>query len=248
MALKGKKVVITRDIEGGREFSEKVSSKGGIPILLPVIEFKENFSEDKVFLNKISTFDIFIFPSKNSVKYFFNKILPEKIFKKRIFAVGNRTRKELFMRGLSVEELPEEYTGSSLSSKIRETSDLKGKKILIPSSNIARRENYYILEKSGGRLYFWTVYLNLKRKFNREEIEEVLNSHYITFFSPSAVSNFFEIVKPEKFKGEKAPRLVSIGPTTSRKLRDIGIYEFLQARIYNSEGVIAVMEKDSVSF
>ncbi len=242
--LKGKKIVITRDFESSRKFGNLIAKRGGIPVVFPTIYFVENFEEDDFFLEKIDQFDIFIFPSKNSVKFFFKKVSANKVLSKKVFAVGDKTGEALKEKGVSIKDLPEKFTGKALSEFILKKYDVMGKNILIPSSNIAKRGNYTILSENGAKLFFWSVYLNRKIEPDRKMVEKVLTSDYITFFSPSAVSSFFEFFKRDDIALKK---VVSIGPTTTEKLLNFGIKNILEAKIHNSEGVIEVIEKDIVS-
>ncbi len=242
--LKEKKIVITRDYESSVEFGKLIEEKGGIPVIFPTIRFVENFEMDSDFLGHIGDFDFLIFPSKNSVKFFLKKVSLNELSGLKVFAVGDKTKYVLEEMGVKVDGTPEKFTGKSLSKFILENYDISGKKILIPSSHIAKKENYRELEEKGAVVFFWSVYLNKKFYPPKKKIDEVLHSDYITFFSPSAVSNFFEMVNLKKLN--RRIKFVSIGPTTSKKISSLGFKDFLEAKKHNSNGVIEIILNDIV--
>jgi uroporphyrinogen III methyltransferase/synthase len=63
---------------------------------------------------------------------------------------------------------------------------------------------------------------------------------YITFTSSSTVRNFFEPL-PRPLRKSLRARLISIGPVTSKTLREYGLKPTREARVHTTEGLVEIL-------
>lgn len=235
------KVLITRPKSQAVEFAQYLESYGFTPVFLPTIEVTEPDSWDEVDerIKRIDEYTDLIFTSVNAVKFFikrFEKFSPvEKLKDKRFHAVGVKTKNELEKYGFQVEELPEKSEKKSLFEKI--FRDLgSGEKFLFPHGNLTDELFIKFLRDEGLDIDDVIVYRTIKPDVSDEikiEIKKMIENgeiKVITFFSPSSVVNFFEILGEIKLKKQK---IAVIGESTLKECKKFGLNVEINPIEYN---------------
>lgn len=228
MSLAGKTIVVTRDANQAKSFINKLENLGVQIVLFPTIKITDTKNIDKIHkvLKEINNYDWIAFTSINTVKYFFKYAEKNhKIFETiKIAAVGKKTAEALSIYGLKPSIIPMNYSARGLIEAMSDF-EIKGKRILLPGSNIARIELLKGLDARGAIVTKIEIYKNIPNENvpKSELIRKIKNSEIdcITFFSPSAVNSFVEIV------GEKVIEIVRsaqipiavIGPSTEQAIR-----------------------------
>lgn len=156
LPLAGCKVVVTRPRENSSVTSEKLRDLGAEVLELPAI--RTQAAEDKTqlqqALDRIQEFDWIVFTSPIGVRVFFGEMKNARkdirsLYRARIAAIGQGTKKELEARGILVDLIPPVYDGVTLGKTLCEAC--RGdEKILLPRARMGSFEILRELEKKPG--------------------------------------------------------------------------------------------------
>jgi len=227
--LEGKKIVITRPAERAKDSVEMVKSYGAIPIVTPTIELKDSKPEEMInFCNKLSELDWLIFTSPRAIESFFKYCSLEGAENLKIAVIGPKTEEVLNKYNVKADLIPDNYTAEGLLDAF-EGIDVKGKKIGLPRTMVARYTLPHGLERRGAEILLADAYKSEmpddKSKIY-ELIDKTLNKEVdvIMFTSPLTVKNLIKIAKEEN-KAEIIDVLknnevlvAAIGPITKKVL------------------------------
>lgn len=243
--LFGQTVLVTRTKEQAGKFSEKLRELGANVIEVPTIEIvpPESFEPLDEALENINRYDCLILTSVNGVKYFFERL---KTLRKdvrilhglKICAIGPATAKAIEEKGLFVDIMPEKYVAESVIERLKEFG-INNKRFLLARAKIARDVIPDEIKKAGGQVDVIPVYETVIPLQNRENLTKILEEkdiNFITFTSSSTVKNFFELLGTLKLKENTV--FASIGPVTSKTLREKGYQPAVEAKIYTIDGLI----------
>ncbi|TFE01000.1 uroporphyrinogen-III synthase [Jeotgalibacillus salarius] len=243
-ALNGRKIALTRDefsSETGRILVEKM---GGIPIVSPMIQIEPSGIElDACKVNQLKECEWIIFTSKNGVQYFYELIQDARrehlTVNKKIGAVGKKTAEALSKAGVKVDYIPPFFSAASFAEDFKENIDGP---VLFPQGNLSRGEIAKFLTARGNHCFEWTVYQNVIPEMTSEMIFSLKQSDTITFFSPSAVENFYEAVCDDHEFIDQIKigsyQIASIGPTTTHALQEKGLPVHIQPSEYTIEAMM----------
>ncbi|MBU1099457.1 MAG: uroporphyrinogen-III synthase [Bacteroidetes bacterium] len=229
--LKDKKIVLTRTKEQSKESGKWLHSHGAKVIYFPCIKIVPIQDPSKLHELLLSaTFDFVIFSSSNAVKIFVDLTKNSEhagVLKKvKVIAVGSKTKFTCEQLGIKVGLVPENFSAKGIL-KLFSKFDLENKNILIPTSNIARKELREGLQKRKARIFPISVYDTVPTKIEKvsEELKEIKDSkpNLFIFTSPSTYNNFLKLadVKTPKsyFKGSD---IAAIGSTTKEAIEMTG--------------------------
>lgn len=222
--LDNKKIVITRNENRAGGLIRKITSLGGEAIVFPTIEIRDPDSWQACdnAIRSIDTFDWVVFPSANAAYYFFQR--SEKFdlneVPAKIAAVGKKTADALQRLGRKVDLTPDEFSAQGMLQAFEHHS-LKGARVLLPSSDIARDELSDGLRQRGAHVERVVIY---KTAANRSLKTDIMSRQIkggeidcLTFFSPSAFEYFVELLGTSIIDDIKANSVAvaAIGPTTA---------------------------------
>jgi uroporphyrinogen-III synthase len=132
----------------------------------------------------LSLYDWVVFTSRFAVKHFFGgkgfKLQP------KVAAIGSATARALANLGIRSTLVPKEESSSGLLTAMRKYK-LRGKRVLIPGSNLAGSYLDNGLRADGAMVDRLVVYKNVKPKTQPIDLREI---DEIIFSSPSTVRNF----------------------------------------------------------
>ncbi len=218
------KVLITREKEESISFAKKLNDLGIEAVIFPTIKtIPIDFP-----LETVSKYDIFIFPSKKAVKYFFSKVEPIFLKDKEIIAVGEKTKKALEEYSIKNIILPETYSSEGVLKLILENlEEYKDKKILIP--RVKKGIDLLPKELKGkvreiSVLPVYETVLNIPD--NLEEVKELFEKKEIdisVFTSPSTFKNFLKIFSEKGKEYLKDTCIAVIGTTTAKAVKEEGL-------------------------
>ena len=217
--LHGKKTTICIDKRSNRKrilvtgTSTKRFEKTGELLHVPMIEIRpvRNCRALDAAVGCVNDYDGILFTSRHAVRYFLErlrkKIKSVRVLRsKRLIVIGKTTADELSRFGLKAERLPEEETAESMV-KLLKRSPVKGKRFLIPRSDLARDLIAEALRGRGARVDPVTAYRNVCPKAKKQDLSRI---DEVVFTSPSTVKNFMKIYRgiPARIK------VWAIGPVT----------------------------------
>ncbi len=232
------KVLITREKEEGEKLGEKIKDLGLEPVLFPTIK-TQIIPVDIDILD----YDVFIFPSKNAVKFFFSQIDPTYIKDKTVISVGEKTKKYLEHFGIFNVLIPEVYSSEGVLHLIKNKIDFfKDKKILIPRAKKGIDVLPDYLKSKVKEIKVLPVYetvLNIPENVNQVRyFFENGEIDFSIFTSPSTFLNFLKIF-PEKGKEYLNSTCITvIGTTTKKAIEKEGLKVCLIPQKFTVEGIL----------
>jgi uroporphyrinogen III methyltransferase / synthase len=240
--LAGTRVLLTRTEKDNEELGRPLEELGASVLSLPCIQIAppENWEALAAALDSLSSYDWIVFTSRHSVRALFDRTrshidLPVGM---KVAAVGRGTERELRARGVKVDLLPKHGSADDLALAL-ESTGMEGRRILLPSGDIARPELAEGLKRAGAYVDAVIAYRTVKpRTFDRRILEGLRSGRVdvVVLASPSAAHNLLEAVGgAESLKG---PRIVCIGETTAKAAEENGLPEVVRAENPSPEGIV----------
>lgn len=236
--LSGKKVLVTRDTNQSQEFSEKLRIQGATVRELPFIKIENAYDFDE---KDLKDYSALLFNSPNGVKYFMENVKDiRSLGHLKIGVVGAKTDELLRNYKIIPDFIPEKYMGTELAKEVQNYTK-ENDKVLFVTSDISPANCKKWSEEYNRKFEKLVVYKTGKHIYSKDEVEKVLNEiEYITFLSSSTVEAFNESIQGD-LKLIEDKKIVSIGPVTTKTLNDLGYNVALEAKVFDVDGVIAVI-------
>ena len=250
--LKDKVLAITRSERDAKEFLQLVREQGGRAIALPAIEIVPKGPEvAEQFIDKLRKKKHYYcaFMSQQAVNILFDlardKIAPV-LKSTTVIAVGPKTKQSLEEHGIKVGLVLEKFSSFGLIDLLSRIEPA-GKKIIIPRSGAANNFATAALIRLGmdvDEILLYTVRTRAVEPIWKEFCDLLLQKRVdaIIFTSASNVNSFFEImdrVSKDEVQLDSITKVVSIGPFTSKVLRDRGI-ECFEAEEHTVRGALQI--------
>lgn len=250
--LKDKVLAITRNERDAKEFLQLVREQGGRAIALPAIEIVPKGPEvAEQFIDKLRKKKHYYcaFMSQQAVNILFDlardKIAPV-LKSTTVIAVGPKTKQSLEEHGIKVGLVLEKFSSFGLIDLLSRIEPA-GKKIIIPRSGAANNFATDALIRLGmdvDEILLYTVRTRAVEPIWKEFCDLLLQKRVdaIIFTSASNVNSFFEImdrVSKDELQLDSITKVVSIGPFTSKVLRDRGI-ECFEAEEHTVRGALQI--------
>jgi len=248
--LQGKRILITRPKEQSEAWVEELQNLGAEVHIYPLIKIVSivDSAEIKQALQQLETFDWLVFTSTNGVSSFFEACLKHFLSNAymgklpKIATVGPATTDELAKYDLKPLITPQRFTGNDLAA---EFGDVKGLKILFPTTTIFREDLSGILKRRGADLHKIPFYDTQFTPIEEAgKLTEIMNNgvDIVTFASPSAVRSFHEKMLAAGIKMGKI-LLACIGPATSAEARKLGLKVDIEAENFTTGGLTEAIIK-----
>ncbi len=235
--LSGRRIVVTRSSEQATELIDMLEERGAEAI--PAHAIRIAAAEDPAPLEdacrNAGTFDWIIFASVNAVDYFMRRLLAKgdvrDLHGVRLCTVGASTASRLQRYGIRVDLTPEEFRADALIEALKTSGSLKGQRILLPRTDIARDRVADELREAGAEVVDVVAYRTIAGNNERDgeyDVYRLLLDHQIdavTFASASAVKNFVAMIGQDQATDLlKSTAVASIGPVTAEAAQQLGIH------------------------
>ena len=223
-----------------------LESRGASVICLPAIEIvdPDSWDECDAKIWKLAEYDSVCFTSKNTVEKFVHRIRlirPQALntlATRNLYAVGEKTKSTLEATGFSVQPIPQKHSAENLAQSFY-GQNISGRRFLFPKSNIACDIIPKELRSLGAVVDEIVIYKTvIPESENLEHIRSFLKDgkiDIITFFSPSSVRNFVEMMSVETIERIS---IAVIGPTTAEAAKEIGLEVTIVAKQQTSESLV----------
>ena len=252
MSISGKTIVITRDLYQAKPFVKRLKNLGASVLLFPMIKITGPDHPDfvRTYFADLSNFDWIIFTSANAVRYFFKfKTNNRKdMHKIKIACIGKKTAQVFQSYNLRSLLIPGTFTSEELLRAILKY-DIRRKRILLPVSNLAGNELQEGLQRHGASVERIEVYKTIGHKNSQKEmiVQRIENKSVdcITFYSPSAINSFADLVGEQGIalmNTRKIPIAV-IGPTTAKAARGKNINPGIMPAKSDEDSFIEELER-----
>jgi uroporphyrinogen III methyltransferase/synthase len=247
--LSGKRIVVTRTRTQAGVLSEQLRGLGADVIELPTIRI-EPPADLRAFAELVQdahAYDWIVFTSPNGVTAFFDlfyKLYDDarEIGAARIAAIGPATAQRVRDFRLHVDLQPEEFVAESIVREFKKAGGVENLRILLARAEKARDLLPKELTALGAIVDEGFAYRTVPE--TRDDfgargrlLEE--GADLITFTSSSTVENFLALGLPWPAKMQVA----SIGPVTSKTVRDLGLEVAIEARRHDIPGLVAAVLK-----
>ena len=247
--LAGKRILITRARQQADALAGQLRRLGANVVAVPSIEIRppRSFLALDRALRQIGRYDWLILTSANGVQALFARLRRlrlsvRKLQHLRVAAIGPATKAEVEKRGLRVQVMPEEYVAESVARALR--GRVKGKGVLLVRAKVARDVLPKALRRAGARVEVVEAYQTVVPRASRQRLKAALRRpdrrpHWVTFTSSSTARNFALLAGAGRVRAAlKRIRVASIGPVTSKTLRELGLRVDVQARRYTIPGLV----------
>jgi len=240
--LAGLRVVVTRAAHQAEELACPLREQGADVILLPVIGIAPPTDPEPLRRAiRSHEYDWIVFTSANAVSAFREELRRSgQKCRARIAAIGSATREAAEANGLYVDLVPQRYVAEALAEAFG-TENLAGTRILIPSAAITRDVVAPALRQRGAHVDVVEAYRNILAPEAAEQARIVFQRPYpdwVTFASPSAVTNLVKLVGADVLKETK---LGAVGPVTSERVRELDLTVTAEASVHTMQGLVAAI-------
>ncbi len=232
--LAGLRIVVTRAAHQAKELAGPLAALGAEVVMLPVIgiappEDPQPLAEA---IRQIDAYDWIVFTSTNGVR-----ALGKQHCRARVATVGSATREFAEANGWKVTVTPETYVAEALLEALGQ-HELQGQRILIPSAAVTRDVVREELNRRGAIVNVVEAYRNVipaEAIGNAKTLLQPPYPEWITFASSSAVENLVALANSAALQHSK---IASIGPITSKTVRENGLTVAAEANPHNVRGLV----------
>ena len=242
--LAGKRIVITRQREQAAPFADKLRALGARPLIVPTIATRlpaDTQALDAA-LSCLAAYDWVIFTSANTVRHVWERLStlgrPLPPTWPAIAAIGPATAHALLQRGLRAQIVPSAHVAEALAEALAARADLRGKRILLPQSNLARPVLAEMLRNAGAQVDAVVAYETYPPPADPSALAGGVDA--ITFTSPSTARNFAAMF-PDARTRLGGALIACIGPVTARAVRALGWPVDVVAEPHTEDGLIAAL-------
>lgn len=246
--LEGRRILVTRARHQAGQLSAELLKLGAEAIEIPAIEIvpPAAFTALDAALKAPARFDWLIVTSANAVRAFQDRCAVlgvglEDLRGWEVAAVGATTARALDELGLRPSVTPREYVAESLVEALGGRT--QGQRVLIVRAAVARDVIPEALRQQGAEVAIAEAYRTVIPEGAVNRIAALFAGSppdAATFTSSSTVINFFQLVRAAgRDKPPPGMRAISIGPITSKTLRDHGWEPAAEADPHDLSGLLA---------
>ncbi len=252
LPLAGRTILVTRARHQAGQLSEKLRALGAEVVEIPAIEIvpPESYAALDEALGNLSQYQWLIVTSANGVAALAGRLALAGVGvgdfgHLKIAAVGSATERALEKLGLKVAVTPQEYVAESLVEALGEQVD--GKHVLLARAAVARDVIPDALRAWGARVDVVDAYRTVIPAESVTAIRTIFGPggqapDAATFTSSSTVTNVLNLLREAGVEAPRGMRAVSIGPITSRTMRENGWEPAAEADPHDLPGLVeAVM-------
>ncbi|HMG01909.1 MAG TPA: uroporphyrinogen-III synthase [Edaphobacter sp.] len=211
----------------------QLEANGATVLSIPTIEIvpPASYAPLDRALACIDDFDWIVFTSAHAVEVFGERRNPE-LFPKNIAVIGPATARAVEKLDLPVSLLPQRYIAESLAESLEQNA--AGASILLIRAEEARDVLPSALRQAACRLTIVDAYRNRIPEESISRLRELFADpkgapDLITFTSGSTARNLVAILEAAGRAVPSEVVLASIGPITSRTLRELGLEPTVEA-------------------
>lgn len=250
--LFGKRVVITRSREQAGGFSRQLRNLGADVLEVPTIRFEPPTEREPLIdaLLELNSYDWLVFTSPNGVttffEYFFRQFHDMRdLGGARIAAVGPATANKLKELHLQVDLMPAESTGSAVAKEFQKFESIENLKICLLRAEVAGQELPKTLEEEGAIVDDIPLYRTVAETADPYGVAARLQesgAEWVLFTSASTVEHFDKRFELRSLMARYPElRVASIGPETTKALKQAGVEASIEARQHTTEGIVAAV-------
>lgn len=247
LPLAGRRILVTRARHQAGRLAAELRARGAEVLEVPAIEIAPPESCEPLdqALRHLSQYDWLIVTSANAVgtlraRMEALRLEPKDYAHLRVAAVGSATAQALLAAGLPPAVTPPEYVAESLVKSIG--AQTHGQRVLLARAAVARDVIPDTLRAQGTFLDVVDAYQTVIPAESVATIRAIFADgpapDAATFTSSSTVVNFLALLREAGVAAPDSLRAVSIGPITSRTLREHGWEPAAEADPHDLTGLV----------
>src|SRR6516225_3602721 len=247
--LLGKRIVVTRTRKQASVLSGKLRALGAHVIELPTIRIEppSDLREFAELVQAAHIYDWIVFTSANGVEAFFDiffKLYDDarEIGAVRIATIGPATAQCVKDFHLHVDLQPEQFVAEAFVREFKKQGSIENERILVVRAEKARDVLPKELSAAGAIVDEAFAYRTVPETRDTSGARRQLvqdGADLITFTSSSTVENFLALGLP----WPKGMRIASIGPITSKTVRDQGLTVDVEAHRHDIDGLVQAVRE-----
>ena len=251
--LLGRRILVTRAAHQAGKLSQGMRALGAEPVEVPVLEIHPpaSFTPLDAALRQFASYDWLILTSANAVHALVERaaalgISVSQLAWLKVAAVGASTAAEARKAGFKVAFIPQAYVAESLVEGLLQTLQSKpsGQRILLARAAVVRDVIPESLRLAGVAVDVVDAYRNVLPAAAPEQLRCAIRSGIdaVTFTSSSSATHLAEAARAANVAWPIAlVPAVSIGPVTSKTLRELGWPPAAEADPSDIPGLIAAV-------
>ncbi len=248
LPLAGRTVLVTRARHQAGKLAEELRARGAGVVEIPAIEIAppESYEPLDRALGNLSQYQWLIVTSANAVEALRGRmgalgIGAGEFGALALAAVGPATARALRELGLEPAVTPPEYVAESLVTAL--SGRTRGQRVLLARAAAARDVILDALHAEGARVDVVDAYRTVIPEESVTAVRTIFSSgskapDAATFTSSSTVTNFLALLREAGVAAPTSMRAVSIGPITSRTLREHGWEPAAEADPHDLGGLV----------
>ena len=240
-ALAGRRVLVTRPRAQAESLVAALEAAGATAVLMPLIAIAppDDPGLAEAALDRLSTYDWLVITSANGARAVGERWAARGLpfpAGPRVAVVGPRTAVAARAAGLPVHAQPNEFRGAAIPAAL---GDLRGKRVLLPRTDIGREETPDALTAAGALVDEVVFYRTVPAAADPEAMRALrAGVDILTFMSPSAVEAFVALLGDEAVALAAHATVACIGPVTAEAARAAGLPVHVQPTTYTSEALV----------
>ena len=245
LPLSGKNILLTATRGLVEKMSPEFKKLGANTCEMSLIATKEIEIDKERFVSELKLATHVLFTSSNGVDIFFEKIKNydidiRSLYNKKICVIGSGSSEALKKYGVNADFIPSKFDSKSFAEEILPKLDKKSR-VLMLRAKLGNDNLPNGLKKAGIEFSDIPIYdtiIDYRRSF--ELNKEIKKFDYVVVASASAAKALYEMIED---KSALLNRVVSIGPVTTKALREFGIEELITAKQYDVKGIVDAIKK-----
>ena len=245
--LSGKRVLVTGTRYISEELEDELRPLGAETIAVSLIESRllDN-KEIRKALDELHTYQWLVFTSSNGVDLFFEAMRRADrdlrcLMHLKFAAIGRKTEAALKAHGFRCDFVPENFSGTDLAREWIPTLKENERVLLMRAKEgsevLPRKLREAGVDFSDVPLY--ETWVDTRRK---EELNRIIHQvDYVAVASSSAARALCNMLEEKEFEA----KIISIGPYTTKTVREMGLPVYADAVEYTASGIAAVILADT---
>ena len=243
------RVLVTRAVGQASALAELLAQRGMEPVLIPTIEIAPpaSYCGLDAALTTLRAYDWVVFTSANAVRAFAERArtLGLRADPRRVAVLGPATANAVGEAlGCGVDLMPAQYVTEALALGLLPYAP--GAAVLLVRAAVARDVLPEALASAGAMVTIVEAYRNVVPQDSVTELQTLFSSggpDAITFTSASTATNLRRLLDTSLLAVQPGTVLASIGPVTSRAMREVGLEPTVEARESTTAGLVSVLEE-----
>lgn len=245
LPLKDYRILITRGKEQANRFKAAIEHYGGIPIIVPLLDFQlpSNTSKAEEAIHQIVNYDWIVLTSQNGVRFFFEMVKKYGVSGSlpKIAVIGKKTEETLIQYGYNADFIPQEFVAENFVAEFSSLLHAESR-VLLAKGNLARTLIAEEINKSGASCDEVIVYESVLPKESVPKLFYVLQNQdvdVITFTSPSTIHHFMQIVEQYQLHPLLESFIIAcIGPITKKTAQQYRLKVDICPNEYTTEAML----------